>query len=105
MLIFPKIYIGDYMSLLVLFQFIPFFVVLIIILTRIPAIYKRNKNKSHENEDRSFKNTISNANDPDSYGNSISSEPTEVYCDYCGSRYSKTKKRCPSCGARTTKLK
>ena len=37
-----------------------------------------------------FQNTISNANDANSYGNSLSSEPTEVCCDYCGSKFNKS---------------
>lgn len=57
------------------------------------------RNRSANRTESSHQNTISNANDPDSYGNSLSSEPTDVCCAYCGTKYNKMKKRCPSCGA------
>ena len=87
--------------------FIEIVFVIIFVSTFIAIIRKAKSNpnstlKSDE-ETTTFQNTISNANDPYSYGNSLSSEPTDIYCDYCGSKFNKNKKRCPSCGARTQK--
>ncbi len=93
-----------------MFIFIPIMVEIIFVVTflsvfvRIIKNAKLNKNQQNRSSNsETFKNTILNANDESSYANSISSEPLEVYCAYCGSKYNKNKKRCPSCGAKIQK--
>ena len=93
-----------------MFFIIPIFieiVFVVIFVSVIVTIVKKAKSiKLDEKvEEDSFKNTISNANDSESFGNSLSSEPVEIYCSYCGSKFSKAKKKCPSCGASVQKRK
>ena len=85
-----------------IFEILPFIVVSIIIFSVIINVGKRSKANNAKNGD--FKNTISNANDPQSYGNAVSQESLDTYCAYCGSKFSKIKKRCPSCGAKIDEL-
>ena len=82
----------------VVFQVLPFIIVPIIIISILVKVRKRYKNQLESSE--TFRNTISNANDPNSYGKSISSEPTDITCDYCGTSYIRVKQKCPSCGAK-----
>jgi len=82
-----------------IFEILPFIVVPIIIITFAVRAQKNKKDITNNSED--FKNTISNANDSNSYGNSISEESLDMYCAYCGSKFSKIKKSCPNCGAKT----
>ena len=84
-------------SLFIEFVFVTMFV------SAMVRIFKRAKKNRTDSSLPPFQNTISNANDINSYGNSLSSEPSEIYCDYCGSKFNKNKKRCPSCGARIQK--
>lgn len=78
----------------------PFVVICIIVIMIVKATRRHNNNDASSG---TFKNTISNANDPNSYGNAISSESTNITCEYCGTIYNKLKKSCPSCGAKTNK--
>ena len=81
----------------ILFQFLPFIIVPIIIISISVRVHKQRKNIDQAFGD--FKNTISNANDPNAYGNSISAEDIDTYCAYCGSKFSRIKKKCTACGA------
>ena len=81
----------------IIFEFFVFIGVIILIISKIA------KHKKNDSNSKIFKNTISNANDPNSYANSKSSESVEVTCDYCGAKYHKIKRKCPSCGARNNK--
>ena len=86
-----------------MFIFVSFFIEIVfglIIFSVIFKVVKRMKNSKNNINDRNFKNTISNANDSNSYGNAVSEEPIEVYCEYCGTKFNKIKKKCPSCGAK-----
>ena len=90
----------------VFMQFLPFIIVLSVVFSIVRVRYKNMKNNKHSNnnqQSQDFKNTISNANDENGYWNSVSSEDTAVYCEYCGSKIERSKKRCPSCGARLQK--
>lgn len=90
---------------------IPFFmefVFIIVFVFVIGSIIKRSKNTKDTNvktdkSSETLQNTISNANDENDYWNSISSKETHVYCDYCGSKLERVRKRCPSCGAKVNK--
>ena len=84
-------------------EILPFFIIPTIIITVIMSRTKRSSKKS--NQDKGFQNTISNANDPNSYANTVSQENLDTYCAYCGSKFSKTKKSCPACGAKTDDVK
>ena len=83
--------------LFILLQFLPFIIVPIVIIT----ISARAKHIKTNNDLPKFKNTISNANDPDSFGNS--NQDLSIYCEYCGSKLERVRKRCPNCGARIQK--
>lgn len=91
------------MFFFLIFEILPFIIVPIIIFS---VIVRANKiSKSNKPQNGNFKNTISNANDPQSYGNTISQESLDTYCAYCGAKFSRIKKRCPSCGAKTDGIK
>jgi rubrerythrin len=91
--------------LFVFMQFLPFIIVLSVVFSIVRVRYKNLKNNKQNNNQPSqeFKNTISNANDENGYWNSVSSADTSAYCDYCGAKFERVKKRCPSCGARVQK--
>lgn len=77
-------------------QFLPFIIIPIIII----SASVRARRNSKANDLPKFENTISNANDLEAHWNSISSEDTSIYCEYCGSKMERVRKRCVSCGAR-----
>lgn len=85
--------------IVILFEFLPFIIVPIIIISI--AVKARKRNKDINNSLPSFNNTISNANDPGSFGNS--NQDLSTYCEYCGSKIESVRKRCPGCGARVQK--
>ena len=78
------------------------FVVVIITIVR-TAIKNKERHNMDSGESKSFKNTISNANDDSEYWNSISSVDTSIKCAYCGSSVMRSRKKCPSCGAKIDK--
>ena len=84
-------------------QFLPFVIIPIVIITIVVSALKHNK--TTKDITNIFKNTISNANDPNSYGNSVSAENLDINCAYCGTRYARIKKKCPACGARDSSKK
>lgn len=81
----------------ILFAAVPILVIVIIVKT-----VKRAHNAENV-ETKPFKTTISNANNPEDYWNSISSEETENCCEYCGTVTHNAVKKCPSCGAKMNK--
>ena len=91
----------------ILLEILPFIIVPVVIISIVLRARKNGNNgSSNQQSDKAstpFKNTISNANDEKGYWNSISSEDSSVYCDYCGSKMLRAKKRCSSCGARVQK--
>ena len=87
-----------------IFEILPFIIIPSIIIAVIVTRAKQIK-KTQSDQDKGFKNTISNANDPNSYANSVSEENLETYCSYCGSKFSRIKKKCPSCGAKVDDIK
>lgn len=84
-----------------------FAVVFVIVIITIIKAVKKNKEQQgidyDNSESKSFKNTISNANDDNAYWNSISSEDSSIKCTYCGSSVMRSRRKCPSCGAKIDK--
>ena len=91
------------MFIFLLFEIVPFIIVFAAIVTIVVRASK-SINKSAKKTGNSlpdFKSELSNANDPNSFVNS--NQDLSNYCEYCGSKYERVKKRCPSCGARAQK--
>ena len=88
---------------------LPFFIVPIMFVV-VPVVFivfivksvKRARN-SGTVENGTFKSTISNANNPEDYWNSISGENVNHQCEYCGTEVHNVLKKCPSCGAKLEK--
>ena len=79
-----------------------FVVVPTIFIVLIVKSVKRAKNSGNV-ETGTFQSTISNANNPEAYWNSVSSENVKNRCEYCGTEVHNAVKKCPSCGAKIEK--
>ena len=94
----------------IIFEFIFIFLIVSVfvkIIKRAKSLYanlqqkrrqKENMDEQSKVENGKFIATISNANDENAYWNSVPND--ETYCDYCGSKVERVRKRCPSCGAK-----
>ena len=89
-----------------MFFIVPIFfeiVFVVVFVTIIATIIRRARHhiittSKLDDQMRSSENDVSSLEDVN-----LSNECQEIYCDYCGSKIDKDKKKCPSCGARIQK--
>ena len=84
---------------IIIMEILPFVIVASIIISIVVKSHKMHKTLNNNLPD--FKNTISNANNPEEVVNE--NQDFSTYCDYCGSKMERARKRCPACGARIQK--